>query len=297
MPTLVRWRRVLFLGLACVVAALIALGHDWFFDQVASAGSNAVLYPYRRPVTAAPPPGCASSDFEGDGIVLRGWRCAAVGPRRGTLVVLHGIGDNRESTSGTIAHYVERGFDVIAYDSRAQGESEGSVCSYGVFESRDLRRVVDGVPPGPVVLFGSSLGAAIALQSAASNPRISAVIAAETFSDLRAIATDRAPFVFTQSAIDRALALTEIAGGFRVADASAVRAASRITAPTLVIHGEGDVDTRPEHSRRVYAALAGPKELIIVPRAGHNESLRPEIRGRIDAFLDRVVPRLTDVSP
>lgn len=89
--------------------------------------------------------------------------------------------------------YGPRGFDVVAYDSRAHGESDGDVCTYGFYEARDLHRVLDTVAPGPVVLFGTSLGAAVALQETAGDPRVTAVVAAETFSDLRTVASERAP--------------------------------------------------------------------------------------------------------
>jgi pimeloyl-ACP methyl ester carboxylesterase len=48
---------------------------------------------------------------------------------------------------------------VIAYDSRRHGESGGDVCTYGYYEKEDLRRVIDALERGPVVLMGTSLGA------------------------------------------------------------------------------------------------------------------------------------------
>ena len=115
---------------------------------------------------------------------------------RGVTVYLR-VADNRTSGAGVIDRFGRRGFDVVAYDSRAHGESAGELCTYGFFEKRDLHRVLDTVSPGPVVLLGTSLGAAVALQEAARDARVTAVIAAETFSDLRTIATERAPFFFT----------------------------------------------------------------------------------------------------
>lgn len=65
-------------------------------------------------------------------------------------------------------------------------------------KKKDLREVLNSIEKGPIILFGSSLGAAVALQLAASDQRITAVVAAETFSDLRKVVTERAPFFFTQ---------------------------------------------------------------------------------------------------
>ena len=52
---------------------------------------------------------------------------------------------------------------MVAYDSRGHGESGGAFCTYGFLEKRDLRRVIDIMPPRPVVLIGASLGGAVAL--------------------------------------------------------------------------------------------------------------------------------------
>jgi dipeptidyl aminopeptidase/acylaminoacyl peptidase len=70
---------------------------------------------------------------------------------------------------------------------------------------------------------------------------------------------------------------------------SPVLAARTITAPVLLIHGALDSATHPDHSRRVFAALAGPKRLILVPGAGHNQSLQGNIWEEIDRWLDLVL--------
>src|SRR6185436_14421434 len=112
---------------------------------------------------------------------------------RGTIVYLHGVADNHSSAAGVIRRFLPRGFLVIAYDSRAHGDSDGAACTYGFYEKADLRRVIDALPPGPVALIGTSLGAAVAVQAAAGDSRVTTVVAAETFSDLRTVATERAP--------------------------------------------------------------------------------------------------------
>jgi dipeptidyl aminopeptidase/acylaminoacyl peptidase len=58
-----------------------------------------------------------------------------------------------------------------------------------------------------------------------------------------------------------------------VEEVSPVRAAASIRVPVLLIHGEKDRDTGPDHSRRIYDALAGEKRLIVVPGAAHGQSL------------------------
>ena len=270
------------------LVALLLISVAMACSQLPKIGAGGLLHPGRRAAIASTPAGCQDTEFPGDGVTLRGWRCRAAGARRGTIVYLHGIADNRSSASGVIERYLGRGFDVIAYDSRAHGQSGGEACTYGFFEKRDLQRVIDAIGGDRVVLIGTSLGAAVALQAAADDPRITAVIAAETFSDLRTVATERAPFVFTRRSIDRAFRLAEQQGRFSVDGASPLAAAPRVKAPVLLIHGAVDRETPPSHSQRVFDALTGPKRLLLVPGAGHNQSLRSEVWTEIDRWIDAV---------
>ena len=277
-------RRFRYTAAAVVTTVLVSAGV--LVSRLPAFGAGALLHPLRVRGAGPPPPHCEDTFFDGDGVRLAAWRCRATAERRGTIVTLHGFGDNRRGAVGIITRYLPRGFDVIAYDSRAHGESGGDVCTYGVYERNDLRRVIDALDGGPVVLMGASLGGAVALQEAAHDPRIAAVIAAESFSDLRTIAWERAPSYFTAPMIQRAFELAERQGRFRVDDASPERTAALIAAPVLLVHGAKDIDTPPDHSRRIYRALKGTKRLILVPAAGHNHSLQPEVWPEIDAWIE-----------
>ena len=270
-------RRHLAIGAA---VAFVFIGLAVLSDVAQSVAAGALLHPSHRLVAEAPPEGCDAETFAGVGVTLSGWRCPPTRSLRrdgrpepaATLVLLHGVADNRTSWRSAIERFTARGFEVIADDSRAHGASTGDACTYGFFEKRDLHRVLDAVKAQRVVLLGTSLGAAIALQEAAGDPRIRAVVAAETFSDLRTVAAERVPYL-PQPIVDRAFDTAEARASF-VADAvSPLRAASHIAAPVLLIHGADDVDTNADHSRRVYTALKGQKRLILVPGVGHNHSL------------------------
>jgi pimeloyl-ACP methyl ester carboxylesterase len=224
-------------------------------------------------------------------VKLRAWWFRGDGPRRGTAVYLHGVADNRGSGVTVADHLVPRGFDVIAYDSRAHGDSTGDACTYGFYEKRDLMRVLDKIEAKPIVLIGSSLGAAVALQTAAIDERVAAVVAVATFSDLRTVAFERAPFFASKKNIEDAFRLAEREAAFRVDDVSPVAAAASIRVPVFLIHGGEDRETPPDHSRRVLAALRSPAKLLLVPGAGHNTALTAATWREIETWLDDVVPR------
>ena len=273
-------------GVAAVVACGVGLwGAEAKIPELAAGG---LLRPTRHAQLHGTPAGCSEREWRDAGVTLRGWVCQARAGRKGTVVYLHGIADNRGSSLGVIRRYTARGFDVIAYDSRAHGTSDGKACTYGYHEKHDLRRVIGGVRQGPVVLVGTSLGAAVAIQTAVLEPRVSAIVAAEVFADLDTVARERAPFFLTARMIAKAFERAESAGSFRVRDVSPVAAAIRLRIPVLLVHGSADVETTPSHSIRVYDALTGPKRLILVQGAGHNRSLSdPDVWRAIDDWITR----------
>lgn len=64
-----------------------------------------------------------------------------------------------------------------------------------------------------------------------------------------------------------------------------VKAAEKISVPVLLIHGAADVDTLLVHSEKVYQALRSPKQLVIVPAAGHNDVLRSEVWAQVEKWV------------
>jgi alpha-beta hydrolase superfamily lysophospholipase len=250
-----------------------------------SWGANALLHPMRRHVTLQPNRPFDAVELEGAGVKLRGWWFHGAG-KRGTVVFLHGVAANRESGVGIADHFLASGFDVLIYDSRAHGESDGQVCTYGFYEKQDLRRVLDRVTATPIVVMGTSMGAAIALQAAAQDARIAAVVAVSPFSDLRTVAIERAPFFASKGNIAEAFKLAEAEGAFHVDDVSPTIAAAHVSVPTLLIHGDRDDETPPSHSQRIFATLHEPKRLILVPNAGHGHVVDAGVWREIDGWLD-----------
>jgi pimeloyl-ACP methyl ester carboxylesterase len=275
-----------------VVAALSGIVAAQGCGSVRAAGANGLLHPARRVLDASVRETRPQVTFAGADVVLAGWKFPAQGARRGTVVYLHGIADNRGSGLSAALRLSARGFDVVAYDSRAHGDSGGEICTYGFYEKRDLQRVLDALESGPMIVMGSSLGGAVALQAAAEDARITAVIAAESFSDLRTVAAERAPWFFTAKTINEALALAEKQGSFQVDAVSPKDAARRISVPVLLIHGALDHETPPEHSRRIFDSLGGRRRLLLVEGAGHNQSLQPSsVWSEIESWIESVLGR------
>jgi uncharacterized protein len=261
-------------------------------------GASAILHPSRRPL--APErghpvrrqqnqgvPDYESVTFNSQGLRLEGWLFRTSAHRCGLIVYLHGIADNRRAGLGLAQRFLPRGYDVFAYDARAHGRSQGDTCTYGYFERHDVSRALDALGAQRAILFGSSLGAAVALQAAAIDARVTAVVAQSPFSDLPSIVRFRAPWYLPDRFVGAALARAGEHGGFPPSEASPLACAPRIRVPVLLVHGAADHETPPEHSRRIYTALAGPRRLLLVPGAGHNDVLaREDVWREIERWLD-----------
>src|SRR3984957_9225683 len=143
--------------------------------------------------------GATKEDFEvkaADGALLKGWKVKPKNPNGDWVLLYHGVADNR---TGNLAHaefLLTNGYSVVMMDSRAHGQSGGTMATYGWLERNDTRAIVAALYAGESVrhlyALGVSMGAAIALQSAAIEPRIDAVVAENPFESLREVTYDYA---------------------------------------------------------------------------------------------------------
>ncbi len=262
-----------------------------------------ILEPKRRAVRETSEPPHVEVAFPGDGVELRGWFFPAMGPAQGTVIYLHGRNQNRD-TSVVLAHrLVPLGYNVLAYDSRAHGTSGGRYTTFGYYEKRDVSRAIDFLGVDHVVLAGVSLGAAVAIQSAAEDPRVAGVVAISSFSSLEEVVRDRLPRFIPEGQIRGAFRVVESRARMRVKDVDAVHAASHVEVPVLLLHGDLDRFTPLAHAERIYRALGGPRELVEIPGAGHSDVLDsdeawtailgwfasfPESTGGYTAHVDRL---------
>lgn len=237
--------------------------------------AGAILRPLRHTLFLTTSLPHREVSFTSDGLTLRGWLFPATGTRRGLIVYLHGHSDNRHESPRAAARFTRLGYDVLAYDSRAHGESDGEFCTYGFHEKQDLGRVLDAVGATRAIVIGSSLGAGVALQAAVEDPRIQLVVAHAPFTDLRAAIADRSA-VFSKGTVAGGIEQAEREAGFDVDEVSPLSSAARLEIPVLLLHGKEDRQTPPAHSERILAALRGPKKLVLVDGAGHADVYRRE---------------------
>ena len=104
-----------------------------------------------------------------DGAKLSAWFFRAPNANGGTVILLHGSGDNRAGMLGFVPMLLRHQYNVLVPDSRAHGQSGGELATFGIEESQDLNRWVDWLSrqtnPRCVYGLGESMGAAILLEA------------------------------------------------------------------------------------------------------------------------------------
>ena len=197
------------------------------------------------------------------------------------LVIVHGFTYTRYGSAKYMPLFRSLGFSILAIDLPFHGASGGSSTTFGWREKDDLRAWTDWVVAETggntrVGTHGESMGAAIVLQHAAIDPRISFVVADCGFAELRGLLAYKLrrdfhlpafPFLGLASAAARV-----ITGGMGFRMVKPIESAVRIDAPVLFVHGDVDLFIPPESSRAMYEArlAAGlPSRLLVVPGADH----------------------------
>jgi alpha-beta hydrolase superfamily lysophospholipase len=282
-------KRLLYVGLAIVlILPLAAAGVGTQLGSVVLHPAN--LNPARHQQTAEmlARTAAAKQDFEvraADGAVLKGWKVFPSRPNGDWVLLYHGVADNRTGNLGHAEFLLRHGYSLVMMDSRAHGQSGGVMATYGWLERNDTRAIVDALYAGESVrhlyALGVSMGAAIALQSAAVEPRIAAVSAEDPFASLREVTYDYAGLEFSpllgksffRPASITALQAVRRDGGFDPDEVSPEKAVTLRAFPVLLICGSEDHRIPCRHAEAIYRAAIGPKELWIVDGAGHASAL------------------------
>ncbi|NQW22443.1 MAG: alpha/beta fold hydrolase [SAR202 cluster bacterium] len=218
-------------------------------------------------------------------VMLSGWYLpAGAGPN---LIFVHGIGSVRSGDNAVAlaARMVAEGYNVLMFDLRGHGSSEGDKVSGGYFERWDVLGAFDylserGAAPGSTGLIGFSMGAATSILAAAEEPLISALVADSPYADASdLIARESArktpiPGWLTPIFIPAAKLWAKGIYGIDIGVLVPERAVASLGYPILVIHGTGDQRIPWEQGQRVAEAAPDGSDLWLAPDVDH-----------VDAFL------------
>lgn len=223
-----------------------------------------------------------------DGARLAGW--LAWRPTAPAVILLHGYPAEKADLL-PLAAALHPTFTVLLMDFRYFGASEGHVTTLGARERDDLRRTLEllvarGVPA--IGVFGFSMGGAVALLTAAEDPRIRAVVSYAAFADLRALGHQLYAWLLAlrYPLVELMVLWGRLFLGVDLTRPTPVDAARRLTVPVLLIHSRQDEQIPFAHARRLRRALARNRaaEFLFMDRGRHGE-LPPDFTARVAAFF------------
>ena len=193
-----------------------------------------------------------------DGVILDGWFIPAR-QARGVLLFFHGNAGNISHRLDSIKIFNDLGLDTLIFDYRGYGRSTGAPSEQGTYRDAESawRYVTDerGFPAERIVLFGRSLGAAIAAYLATRHtPR--ALIIESAFTSVPDLAAKIYPFLPARALVR-----------FQYHTETHLQS---VGCPLLIVHSRDDEIIPFDYGRRLFAAAHEPKQLLEL-RGGHND--------------------------
>lgn len=211
-----------------------------------------------------------------DGIAFGAWYFRQAGSPQ-TIIVSGGHKGQRQAVLGICMALWRKGFNVLTYSYRGMPGSDRSTVTMGIREVNELQAVIafarQRIKGARIGLLGYSMGAVVSLLGAAGEPGIEALVLDSPFADLRRLLREiiwktahlpGPPFIFVVGAWLR------LRTGLHLADCSPQTVLSALEPrPLFFIHGGDDAMTSVQHSRHLYDAYRGPREIWIVQGAPH----------------------------
>lgn len=215
---------------------------------------------------------------------LNGWWIPTTSSEARILLYLHGNGQNIGANVEYAQRFQQLGFSVLMIDYRGYGRSEGKFPTEDqVYQ--DAQAAWDylvqqrGIPPQEIFVYGHSLGGAVAIDLAVSNSTMAGLIVEGSFTSIRDMADDRGNYGF----LPLELILTQ-----RFDSISKIKS---LSIPLLLIHGTSDQIVPAAMSEVLFDAAHVPKQLLLVPGAGHNDVAMvagDQYRQKIQQFVEQV---------
>lgn len=220
----------------------------------------------------------------GQGVTERihGWWMPVSQQERGALLYFHGNGGNIGSNVNHAARFHRMGLSVLLVDYRGYGQSEGAFPQEATVY-QDAQAAWNyltqqrGYRPEQVMIFGHSLGGAIAINLAVQQPQAAGLIVQGSFTSMGEMAHRTTPFSF----LPINWLLTQ--------RFNSIEKVSRLEMPVFYIHGVEDREVPADMSQSLYEASPTPKHIWLVPGAGHNglaDVAGQAFFDQIKAFLD-----------
>ncbi|GAA6211386.1 alpha/beta hydrolase [Hyphomicrobiales bacterium 4NK60-0047b] len=208
-----------------------------------------------------------------DGLKLYSWYAKAAA-NKPTFLFFHGNGGNVANREEKFRQLMAQGYGVFMLGYRGFGGSEGKPSEEAfvkdAFVAYDYLRDVAKIDEGQIVIYGESIGSSVATQLAA-RVEAQALVLEAPMSSVTAVAQARYPYLRVRPFLrDRFESDRHIAN---------------IAMPLLVIHGDDDQVIPLEFGKDLFSAAVQPKEMKVIPGAGHNDLYEHPLVEEVVRFL------------
>ncbi len=295
-----RWlRRFLWIALAVILLLVILV------FGISGYAASSITKAQRFPVTQSPADfGLDYRDISfksTDNLTLRGWWLGSGNSDR-VIIMLHGVSMNRAWSSIKLLDIardlVRHGYNVVMFDLRGHGESEGERISGGYYEKNDLLGAVAWVKQQgsyKIGVLGFSMGAATSLMAVPESKDILAVVSDSSYIDLKDIINYE---LTVHSGLPRfffpiILWMNKIMYGTDFNAVKPVEAVKAADCPVFIISGGEDYVVTEKQSQSLYQASHNPLSRIwFVPDADHVGSYTShpdEYIEKVTSFFDETI--------
>jgi dipeptidyl aminopeptidase/acylaminoacyl peptidase len=237
-----------------------------------------------------------------DGLKLKGW-LVINNETSPTVIICHGFGTSRSDVL-VLADFIERGgYNILLFDFRGHGESQGWYTSFGYLEQKDLKAALEFLKLNPNIktkifgVLGVSMGGSVAIMTAAKTEDIRAVVADSPYVDLDTSIIRHArlllnlPFSFLGRLAVFSYRLRFFIDSSKI---SPLKEISKISPrAVMIISGAKDKRMPSLDAERLYLNAGYPKDFFLTISAGHTESYwqnREEYERRVLDFFSRYLP-------
>ena len=218
-----------------------------------------------------------------DNLELHGRKYTTNKSTNNWVIVIHGYGSDCNYVSDVSEIFVENGFNVLAPDLRAHGESEGKYAGMGWLDRKDILNWIDFIieqdADAQIILWGISMGGATVMMTSGEDLPSNVKCAIEDCGYTSV--WDEFSYQMTQlygylphfPIFNTASLMSKIRAGYSFGEASSIKQLENCKLPMLFIHG--DQDTYVPFAMLELNYNANPrddKELLIVPGATHGKS-------------------------
>ncbi len=207
-----------------------------------------------------------------DNLSIKAWYREPSAPKLPTLVYFHGNAGHIGNRAFIVKPFLNKGFGVLLLTYRGYSSNVGKPHEEGLY--KDARAAMEFLKKKKVpsiILYGNSIGGAVAIQMA-TEYRVKAIVLQSPFSSLAEVGQYHYPMFPIRWFIKDKF--------------NSIKKAEKIKVPVFILHGDADRIIPPKFSKKLYEAFSEPKKIKMIENRGHNDLFEPKL---VIKFINEVI--------